>query len=69
MIVTKSTYATADTIKRNQKSSFDMLLLKDDLKGMKSYELSLQWRNSDGTDEYIENAKIHKTQNILNPSQ
>jgi hypothetical protein len=57
---TDFTYATANTLKPNQKSSFDLGSSSDNFKGMKYYELSLQWNNEDGTDGYVENAKIFK---------
>ena len=31
---------------------------------MASYELSLYWRDSDGTDQYVENAQIYKKDGI-----
>jgi hypothetical protein len=63
VIGTDFTYSTVDTLKASQKSSFDLLSSKDNFINMKNYELSLQWRNSDGTDEYVENAQVHKDGN------
>jgi hypothetical protein len=65
---TDYTYVTADTLKPNQKSSFDLSSTQDNFKGMKYYELSLQWQDSDGTDQYVENAHIVKDQDIV-PTQ
>ena len=63
---TDFTYASVQTLNPNQKSSFDMLSPKDNFIGMNNYELSLHWRNSDGTDGYVDNAKAYKDQNIVN---
>lgn len=60
VVGTESTYTDATTLKPNQKSSFDIMSTKDNFDGMESYELSLQWRGSDGTDEYVDNAQINK---------
>lgn len=60
---TDETYVTADTLKPNQKSTFDLSSSNDNFKGMDHYEISLQWQNSDGTDGYVENAKIYKANN------
>lgn len=54
-------YVTADSLKPNQKSAFNLGSSQDNFKGMKYYELALQWQDSDGTDQYVENAKIYKT--------
>jgi hypothetical protein len=32
----------------------------DNFKGMKYYEISLQWKKPDGSQSYLENAKIFK---------
>ncbi|MDW0200086.1 MAG: FxLYD domain-containing protein, partial [Nitrososphaeraceae archaeon] len=53
---TDSTYATANTLKPNQKSTFQLMTSADNFKGMDHYELSLQWRNPDFTEGYVENA-------------
>ena len=60
VIGTDFTYSTVDTLKAGQKSSFDLLSSKDNFNDMKNYELSLQWRNPGGTDEYVENAQAKK---------
>ena len=57
---TDYTYVTADSLRPNQKSAFDLGSDGDNFKGMDHYEISLQWSNSDGTEGYVENAKIHK---------
>ena len=54
-------YVEGDTLGPNQKSTFDLGTSEDDFKGMDHYELSLRWDNSDGTEGYVENAKIYKT--------
>ena len=63
---TDFTYASSQTLNPNQKSSFDILSPKDNFIGMNNYELSLHWRNSDGTDGYVDNAQAYKDQNIMN---
>lgn len=60
VVGTDSIYADASTLDPNQKSSFDIFSNKDNFDGMETYELSLQWRGSDGTDEYVDNAQIYK---------
>jgi len=62
---TDETYVTADTLKPNQKSTFDLSSSSDNFKGMDHYEISLQWQNSDGTDKYLENAKIYKSNSTI----
>jgi hypothetical protein len=54
-----STYAEATTLEPNQKSSFDIISTKDNFDGMQSYELSLQWRDSSGEDQYVNNAQTY----------
>lgn len=60
-------YANAQTLLPNQKSSFDISSQKDNFIGMRNYELSIQWSNSDGTEGYIDNAQP-QNQNIMNSS-
>ena len=60
IIGTDSTYAEASALKANQKSTFDILSKKHNFVGMASYELSLYWQDSVGTDQYVENAQIYK---------
>lgn len=60
LIGTDMTYANPNTLKAGQKSSFTISSSTDNFKGMKYYELSLQWDNPDGSEEYIENAQIYK---------
>jgi len=57
---TDYTYITAESLKPNQKSAFELGSDGDNFKGMKSYEISLQWDNPDGSQGYVENAKIYK---------
>ena len=58
VIGTDSTYADADTLKPGQKSSFKFFTSSGDFKGMDHYDLSLEWNNPDGSQGYVENAKI-----------
>jgi len=62
VIGTDSTYAESKALKPNQKSTFDIISSKDNFNGMKNYELSLQWQDFAGNDEYIESAQIYKDQ-------
>lgn len=63
VIGTDYTYTTARTLKPDQRSSFDLSSDSQNFKGMDHYEISLQWDNSDGTEAYVENAKIYKSNN------
>jgi hypothetical protein len=60
---TDYTYVTADSLEPNQKSAFNLGSSGDNFKGMKSYELSLQWSNPDGSQGYKENVQIYKANN------
>ena len=59
IVGTDSTYADPSTLEPDQKSSFSIFSSKDNFDGMASYELSLQWRDSDGVDQYVDNAKTY----------
>jgi len=58
VIGTDNTYADVGTLKPGQKSSFKFFTSSDDFKGMDHYDLSLEWNNPDGSQGYVENAKI-----------
>jgi len=60
VIGTDSTYADVDTLKPGQKSNFKFFTSSDDFKGMDHYDLSLEWSNPDGSQGYVENAKIYE---------
>ena len=62
VVGTDFTYSTVETLKPGQKSSFDLLSSKDNFRGMEHYELSLQWRDTAGRDQYVENAQVDKNQ-------
>ncbi len=53
VVETDSVNAASATLKPNQKSSFDIFSSNDNFIDVKNYELSLQWRDSDGEDQYI----------------
>jgi hypothetical protein len=57
---TDYTYADVDTLKPDQKSTFKIMMSTDDVKGMDHYDLSLEWSNPDGSQGYVENAKIYE---------
>jgi hypothetical protein len=67
IIGTGSGYTNADTLKPGQKSTFEVSLWKDDFKGMKSYELSLEWQDVGdfGNSQYVENAQIYKDNSTI----
>jgi hypothetical protein len=48
------------TLKPNHKSSFKMTSSIDNFKGMEYYQISLEWKKPDGSQAYIQNAKIYK---------
>jgi plastocyanin len=60
VIGTDSTYARPSTLSAGQKSTFDIFGRADDFKGMDHYELSLEWKNPDRSQGYVENAQIYK---------
>jgi hypothetical protein len=64
VVGTDSSYADSATLKPNQKSSFDIISTKNNFNGMKNYELSLQWRDANGEDQYIDNAQDYKVNSI-----
>jgi len=53
-------YASATTLKPNQKSTFELIADNENFKGMDNYEISLQWRNPDFSEGYVENAQLYK---------
>jgi hypothetical protein len=61
LLGTAWSYVTGDILNPNQKSTFDMGSPKEDFKGMDHYELSLKWKNPDGSQGYKENAQIYKS--------
>ena len=61
VVGTDSAYTTADKLNPHQKSTFDIMSSKDNFKKMSYYELSLQWRDPDDTDQYVENAQLYQT--------
>ena len=63
VVGTENTYADVDTLKPGQKSTFKFFASSDTFKGMDYYELSLEWSNADGSQGYVENAKIYKSNN------
>lgn len=63
IVGTGSSYAEATTLEPNQKSSFDIHSNKDNFDDMESYVLSLQWKTSDGTKQYVENVQVYDPRN------
>jgi len=65
IIRTEKGYANADNLKPGQKSTFEVNLWKDNFKGMKKYELSLEWGDEGtyGENEFAEDAQIYDSDN------
>jgi hypothetical protein len=60
VIGTEFTYPHLQNLKPNLKSTFKMTSSIDNFKGMEYYEISLEWKKPDGSQGYVENAKIYK---------
>ena len=60
VIGSEFTIPIVHTLKPNHKSSFKMTSSIDNFKGMEYYEISLEWKKPDGSQAYVENAKIYK---------
>jgi len=59
VIGSEFTYPHLHSLKPNLKSTFKMTASNDDFKGMKYYQLSLEWVKPDGSKGYVENAQIY----------
>lgn len=68
VIGTEFTYPHLQNLKPNLKSTFKMTSSIDNFKGMEYYEISLEWKKPDGSQGYVENAKIYKA-NTTNANQ
>jgi hypothetical protein len=60
VIGTDFTYPHLRNLKPNLKSTFKMTSSIDNFKGMEYYEISLEWKKPDGSQGYVQNAKIYK---------
>jgi hypothetical protein len=60
VIGSEFTYPHLRTLKPNHKSTFKMTSSIDNFKGMEYYEITLEWKKPDGSQGYVENAKIYK---------
>jgi hypothetical protein len=65
IIGTQFTYPHLRTLKPNLKSTFMMTSSNDNFKGMEYYVISFQWKKPDGSQGYVENAKIYKQNKTL----
>jgi len=65
VIGSEFTYPHLRTLKPNHKSTFKMTSSIDNFKGMEYYEISLQWKKPDGSQGYVENAKIYQQNKTL----
>jgi hypothetical protein len=63
VIGTDFTYPHLQNLKPNLKSAFKMTSSMDNFKGMEYYEISLEWKKPDGSQGYVENAKIYNGSN------
>jgi hypothetical protein len=60
VIGTDFTYPHLRNLKPNLKSTFKMTSSIDNFKRMEYYEISLEWKKPDGSQGYVQNAKIYK---------
>jgi hypothetical protein len=60
VIGSEFTYPHLQNLKPNLKSTFKMTTSMDNFKGMEYYKISLEWKKPDGSQGYVENAKIYK---------
>ena len=65
VIGSEFTYPHLRNLKPNHKSTFKMTSSIDNFKGMEYYEISLQWKKPDGSQGYVENAKIYQQNKTL----
>jgi hypothetical protein len=56
VVMTATGIPVADSLAPNQKSSFETTKYKEDFEGMRSFELSLKWKASNGSEIYVDNA-------------
>jgi hypothetical protein len=60
VIGSEFTIPNVHTLKPNHKSSFKMTSSIDNFKGMEYYEISLEWKKPDGSQAFVENAKLYE---------
>lgn len=58
-------YANQDNLKPGQKSPFSQMINEEIGDDMEAYEVSLSWQNSDGSEEYLENAQLEDENNFI----
>ena len=58
VIGSDSAHVNQDTLKPGQKSPFSEMVDEETGDDMKAYEISLSWKNSDGSEEYAENVQL-----------
>lgn len=59
------TYANQDNLKAGQKSPFSQMVNEEIGDDMEAYEISLSWKNSDGSEEYLENVQLEDENNFI----
>jgi hypothetical protein len=60
VIGSEFTIPNVHTLKPNHKTSFKMTSSIDNFKGMEYYEISLEWKKPDGSQAFVENAKLYE---------
>ena len=60
IIGTDYNFADIDTLKPGQKSTFTIMSDANNFKGMKYYEIALEWSNMDNSKGYVDNAQLYK---------
>ena len=60
LIGTEFTYSDPHTLKPAQKAPFDNFIDEKTGDKVKAFEVSLTWKNPDGTEEYIENVDVEQ---------
>jgi len=65
LIGSEYTHAEQDFLKPGQKSPFKKFIDEDTGDDVEAFEVSLSWRNSDRTEEYIENVDIENENDYM----
>jgi len=60
IVGTDNTYVNIQKLKPGQKAPFSQFMDRNTTIEMTNYEIAIKWNNADGSEEYIENAKVIK---------
>jgi hypothetical protein len=60
IVGTDNTYVNIQKLNPGQKAPFSQFMDRNTTIGMTNYEIAIKWNNADGSEEYIENAKVIK---------